>query len=167
MVYNSGCEKFMQGVLPLAFLATAFLPAARAQLMLPPVMAHPSKLSADRFLNDEDPAVARDAAGRTWVAWYSCRTASTKLPSEKIDLKAWEWPDDGKDVVVARWFDGKNWSDEQVVSSEPGVNWKPVIVPEEGGVRVLWTSLRAGEMGGLRAALEGRELGARVARVPG
>ncbi len=122
-----------------------FLPAAWAQLMLPPVMGHPSKLSADRFLNDEDPAVARDAAGRTWVAWYSCRTASTKLPAEKIDLKAWEWPDDGKDVVVARWFDGKNWSDEQVVSSEPGVNWRPVVVPEEGGVRVLWTSLRGGK----------------------
>src|SRR5262249_49942624 len=78
------------------------------------------------------------------VAWYSCRTASPKLPANKIDLREWQWPDDGKDVIVARWFDGKDWSSEETVSSEPGVNWRPTIVPDEGGVRVLWTARRGG-----------------------
>src|SRR5262245_1608896 len=77
---------------------------------LPPLMADPSKLSPDRFVDDEDPAITRDESGRIWVAWYSCRTASSKLPANKIDLREWQWPDDGKDVLVARWFDGRNWS---------------------------------------------------------
>ena len=112
---------------------------------LPLLMGDPSKLSADRFLNDEDPAVTRDASGRIWVAWYSCRTASARLPEDKIDLREWQWKDDGKDSVVVRWFDAKNWSKEQMVSAEPGVNWRPAIVPDEGGVRVLWTSRRGGK----------------------
>src|SRR5579883_1703056 len=122
---------------------TAFADTARQ--WLPPRMGDPSKLSADRFLNDENPSVTRDAGGRTWVAWYSCRTASNKLPSDKLNLAKWEWEDDGKDVLVARWFDGTNWSDEQMVSAEPGVNWRPVILPEGSGVRVLWTSMRGGK----------------------
>src|SRR5579872_1573651 len=113
----------------IALLAASFLPAAWSQPMLPAVMGNPSKLSADRFLNDEDPSVARDAQGRVWVAWYSCRTASSRLPADKLNLPKWVWEDDGKDVVVARWFDGKNWSDEQMVSAEPGVNWRPVVLP--------------------------------------
>ncbi len=111
---------------------------------MPLLMGDPGKLSADRFVNDEDPSVTRDASGRIWVAWYSCRTASAKLPDNKVDLREWQWTDDGKDSIVARWFDGKDWSKEEIVSAEPGVNWKPAIVRDEGGVRVLWTSRRGG-----------------------
>jgi hypothetical protein len=108
-------------------------------------MGFPAKLSADRFLDDEDPSIARDDSGRVWVAWYSCRTSSAKLPDNPTALAEWRWPDDGKDVVVARSFDGKDWSDEQQLNSAPGVNWRPVVIPDEGGVRVLWTSFRAGK----------------------
>jgi hypothetical protein len=117
----------------------------RPRAWLPPLMENSIKLSPDRMVDDEDPAMARDTAGRIWVAWYSCRTASAKLPGNKVDLREWQWPDDGKDSVVARWFDGRNWSSEQVVSDEPGVNWRPAIVPDEDGVRVLWTSRRGGK----------------------
>jgi len=55
-----------------------------------------------------------------------------------------QWPDDGQDVIVARRFDGKDWSGEWVVSGTAGVNHKPVVVPEGDSVRVLWTALRNG-----------------------
>ena len=68
--------------------------------------------------------------------------------------------------MVARWFDGKDWSDEQVVSAEPGVNWRPVILPDGSGVRVLWTSRRGGKWAAYeRAWHDGRW--DREQRVPG
>jgi hypothetical protein len=129
----------------LLLIALCAAVAAFAQpAWLPVFMGDPVKLSPDRFVDDENPAMARDSSGRLWVAWYSCRTASTKQPDEKSDIRAWQWEDDGKDVIVVRSFDGKNWSPEEVLSAVPGVNWKPAVVPDGDGVRVLWTSLRNG-----------------------
>jgi hypothetical protein len=112
---------------------------------LPPLMRDPAKLSPERFVDDEYPSIARDESGRVWVAWASCRTQSANLPADKIHLEAWQWPDDGQDIIIARWFDGREWSPEQVVSAEAGVNHKPVVVAVPGGVRVLWTARRQGE----------------------
>lgn len=95
---------FIVGLLAAAQSAAA---PADSKSWLPPLMGDPSKLSADRFLNDEDPSLTHDAQGRVWVAWYSCRTASSRLPADKLNLPKWVWEDDGKDVVVARWFDGR------------------------------------------------------------
>ncbi len=108
-------------------------------------MRDPVKLSPERFVDDEYPAIARDEAGRVWVAWSSCRTQSTTLPADKVNLEAWQWPEDGQDVIVVRWFDGRDWGPEQVISSLAGVNHKPAIVAGPGGVRVLWTARRNGE----------------------
>jgi hypothetical protein len=115
------------------------------QAWLPPLMSNPMKLSPQRMVDDEYPAIARDGGGRVWVAWSSCRTKSAKLPRDAADLDAWEWTDNGEDVIVTRWFDGKDWSSEQIVSSVPGVNYKPSVVPDENGVRVLWTARRNGK----------------------
>ena len=62
---------------------------------LPPLAGHPSKLSPDHLAADEYPAITRDASGRVWVAWSSCRPKTKEWPIENADIKAWLWPDDG------------------------------------------------------------------------
>ncbi|MBI3682652.1 MAG: hypothetical protein HY235_19940 [Acidobacteria bacterium] len=114
------------------------------QAWLPPVMSNPTKLSPDRMVDDEDPAITRDRSGRVWVAWSSCRTKSEKLPASRTSLDEWQWPEDGQDVIVARWFDGRNWSQEQLVSASEGVNLRPAIAPSEDGACLFWTSRRSG-----------------------
>ncbi len=118
----------------------------------PPLMGHPTKLSPDRKVDDEYPAAVRDARGRIWVVWSSCRTKSAEWPEEPVDLAVWRWEDDGEDVVVARYFDGEEWSEEEVVSGIGGVNHRPAVVADGDGVRVLWTARR----GGVWAAYERR-----------
>ncbi|MGH9672471.1 MAG: hypothetical protein ACRD44_04770, partial [Bryobacteraceae bacterium] len=111
---------------------------------LPPEMAYPLKLSPDLYVNDEYPSVTRDRGGRLWVAWASCRPRKPKPLHADPNLENWLWPDDGDDHIVARFYDGKDWSDEETLSSQPGVNYKPRIVPDGDGVRVLWTARRKG-----------------------
>jgi hypothetical protein len=135
----------MRFLLPLLYcttLAAQFREPPRA--WLPPALRDPTKLSPDRFVADEYPSITRDDTGRVWVVWSSCRTQSARLPADQTNLEAWQWADDGQDVIVARWFDGKDWGPEQIVSSQAGVNHKPAVVVEPGGVRVLWTSRRNG-----------------------
>ena len=111
---------------------------------MPPLMGDPTKLSPDRYVNDEYPSVAFDAQGRLWVAWSSCRPQRSDWPGDDPSVKEWEWPDNGRDSIVVRSFDGKDWSDEQIVSTVPGVNHKPTVVAEKEGVCVLWTARRQG-----------------------
>lgn len=111
---------------------------------LPPEMAYPLKLSPDLYANDEYPSITRDRGGRLWVAWMSCRPRKAKPLHADPNLDNWLWPDDGDDHIVVRYYDGKDWSDEEILSAQPGVNYKPKVVPEGSGVRVLWTALRKG-----------------------
>jgi hypothetical protein len=111
---------------------------------LPPLMGNPSKLSADRYVDDEYPAITIDDQGTIWVVWSSCRADTTKWPASNPNTTAWEWPDNGRDSIVARRFRAGEWSDEEIISAVPGVNHKPSIVAEAGGVRVLWTTRRDG-----------------------
>ncbi len=111
---------------------------------LPPKMAYPLKLSPDLYVNDEYPSLARDSSGRVWAAWVSCRPRTAKPLHDDANLENWLWPDDGEDHIVIRSYDGKDWSDEETVSSRPGVNYKPVVLAEGNGVRVLWTARRGG-----------------------
>jgi hypothetical protein len=111
---------------------------------LPPTMSYPSKLSAYRFNDDEYPSTTRDVQGRVWVVWSSCRPEFTAPPRDKPYRRDWRWPDDGEDSIIARRYDGENWSNEYVVSTVPGVNHKPRVVADGDGIRVLWTARRDG-----------------------
>ena len=145
----------------LSLALSAFIPAASGQQnsgaagyglkevyfpsrdWLPPVMADPTRLSANLIGNDEFAAVARDGAGRIWVVWATCRPAKRKVPAGRSDLEAYEWSDQGEDSIMARYFDGQKWSPEQPVSGTAGVNYRPVVLAEpHGGVRILWTARR-------------------------
>jgi len=122
---------------------------------LPPTMSYPSKLSADRFNDDEYPSTTRDVQGRVWVVWSSCRPEFTAPPRDKPYRRDWRWPDDGEDSIIARRYDGENWSNEYVVSTVPGVNHKPRVVADGDGIRVLWTArARALTGGGILAVLQ-------------
>jgi hypothetical protein len=155
---------FLRSLRGCAFLLPAFLsgliPAAMGQqsngaasglrevyfpsrAWLPPVMSDPTRLSSSLIGNDEFATVARDGSGRIWVVWATCRPATRKVPAGRPDLEAYEWSDQGEDSIVARYFDGQNWSAEQPVSASAGVNYRPVVLAEpHGGVRVLWTARR-------------------------
>ena len=141
------CLEILMAVAATAVVASAQFLERRAEpprQWLPPLAGHPSKLSPDHLAADEYPAITHDPSGRIWVAWSSCRPKTKEWPIDNADIKAWLWPDDGEDSVVARWFDGRDWSDEQMVSAVPGVNHKPTIVPDRDGIRVLWTARRNG-----------------------
>lgn len=112
---------------------------------LPPVMADPTRLSSNQIGNDEFAALVKDRGGRYWVAWATCRPAKRKVPAGRTDLEAFEWSDPGEDSIVARYFDGQNWSAEQPVSAQSGVNYRPVLLAEpDGAIRILWTARRSG-----------------------
>ena len=133
---------------------------------LPPLMGDPTKLSPDRYVNDEYPSATLDEAGRLWVVWSSCRSKDEKWPASSTQTMDWEWPDDGQDSIVVRAFEGNNWTQEQIVSAVPGVNHKPVVVSEPGGIRVLWTARRNGRWAAYERSWRAGNW-SRESRVPG
>ncbi len=131
--------------LPAGAQGQFYRPAAEPQrAWLPPALAYPTKVTADTIENAERPAVVRDGQGRVWVAWSSCRPQGTTWPVDQVDIEAWKWPDDGQDSIYIRSFDGQSWTDEETVSTVPGVNHRPSLVALPDGVRVLWTARREG-----------------------
>lgn len=129
-------------------------------------MTFPSKITADRLENAERPAIARDASGSVWIAWSSCRPMTDTWPADDPDIKAWAWPDDGQDSIFIRRFDGRDWSDEQVVSETPGINHRPALVVDGDQVRVLWTARRDGAWAAYERVFDGSSWSAER-RIPG
>lgn len=129
-------------------------------------MTYPSKITADRLENAERPAIARAQDGSVWIAWSSCRPKGDAWPVDDPDIDAWEWPDDGQDSIYARRFDGRDWSEEVVVSEVPGVNHRPALVVQGARLRVLWTARRQGRWGAYERVFDGREW-SREREIPG
>ncbi len=133
---------------------------------MPLPLTFPSKITADRLENAERPAIGRDESGGVWIAWSSCRPQTDEWPIGDPAIEAWTWPDDGQDSIFIRHFDGRDWSDEQVVSEVPGINHRPSLIVQGSEVRVVWTARRDGRW----AAYERRYNGdswSRERQIPG
>ncbi len=153
----------------LLLLSALFVAVASAQFYrptpepprswLPESMTFPTKITADKLENAERPSITRDKSGKVWIAWTTCRPETDAWPIDNPNIDAWMWPDDGQDSIFVRSYDGKNWTDERMVSEVPGVNATPVVFAESDGVRVLWTARRKGAWAAYARRFDGREWG--------